>query len=352
MVDWFAEHQRDLPWRKKRSPYRIWLSELMLQQTRVDQVVPYFERFLKRFPTIKALAEADQQDVLKAWEGLGYYARARNLHKTAIYLHEECRGRFPKSYAELLALPGIGPYTAAAIASLAYGIDHAVLDGNVVRVLSRVFAFTPPVTRARNKQFLQTVAEALLPPGRAAAFNEGIMELGATVCKPRKPLCPCCPLNHVCKGQHDPHAYPVKDKKKPIPTIVVGAAAIFDRRKRVLITRRHEKGMLGGLWEFPGGKLEANETLESCTAREIREELGLDIAVSEELLVVHHEYSHFKLEMHVFTCRITKGRPRAIDCADFAWCRIDELEAYPYSRADLYVVEALKGAETRNSQQN
>ncbi|MFT5121970.1 MAG: A/G-specific adenine glycosylase [Verrucomicrobiales bacterium] len=314
----------------------------MLQQTRVDQVVPYFERFLKRFPTIKALAEADQQEVLKAWEGLGYYARARNLHKTAIHLHTQCQGRFPKTYEDLLALPGIGPYTAAAISSLAYGSPHAVLDGNVIRVLSRVFAFTPSVSQARNKQRLQEAADALLPLGNAAAFNEGVMELGATVCMPRKPLCLLCPIKTVCKGQHDPHAYPVKDKKKPIPTVVVGAAAIFDRSQRVLIARRHQKGLLGGLWEFPGGKLEPGESLEACTAREIKEELGVDISVGEKLMIVHHTYSHFKLEMHVFICRIVKGRPRAVDCADFAWCTLEELDAYPYSKADLYVVDALK----------
>jgi len=344
LLAWFERNRRNLPWRgDKRPAYRVWISELMLQQTRIDQAIPYYQRFVKRFPNVKALATAPLQDVLKHWEGLGYYARARNMHRAAQFLHNERGGRFPKDYEQLLALPGVGPYTAAAIASLAFNLDHAVLDGNVIRVLSRVFAFEEDVSGTRAKRTLQGLADALMPEGRAATYNEAVMELGALVCLPRKPLCLTCPLMSVCRGKDQPHKFPVKKKKKPVPTVVVGAAVVAHKSKdnHVLIAQRNHDEMLGGLWEFPGGKVEPGETLEACAQREIMEELGIKIEVGERLMVVHHAYSHFKLEMHVFHARHCSGHPRAIDCADWSWCAIDDLSDYPFSKADLYVISQL-----------
>jgi len=330
LLDWFAANARDLPWRKNRSAYRVWLSELMLQQTRVDTVVGYYRRFLRRFPSLNALAAAPLDDVLKQWEGLGYYARARNLHKAAKVVKEQHGGRFPRTAAELRTLPGIGPYTAAAIASLAFGEDVAVVDGNVIRVLARLMAYDVEVSTAPAKRQFQGWADQLLPPGRAAAFNEAMMELGATVCLPNgAPRCDVCPLRKVC----------------PVPTVVVGAAVIRDRRGRVLIAQRKPEGLLGGLWEFPGGKVEAGESLEECVAREILEELGVVIEVGGERQVVHHVFSHFKLQMHVFDCRLVKGRPRAVDCQAVAWVDgVDEstagFDAYAFGKADLQVIRA------------
>ena len=316
----------------------------MLQQTRIDQVVPYYLRFMKRFPNVKALATAPLHDVLIQWEGLGYYARARNMHRAAQIIHETRAGRFPANYDDLLALPGIGPYTAAAIASFAFNLDHAVLNGNVMRVLSRAFAMSDPIDAQAGKGCLQDAADRLLPHGKAAVFNEAIMELGALVCTPRQPDCAACPLVRVCRGKNEPHEYPVKKKKKPVPTVLVGAAVIAHKTKpgQVLIAQRNTDEMLGGLWEFPGGKLEPEETLEACAEREIKEELGMDIAAGEKLMVVNHVYSHFKLEMHVFHARHVGGKPKAIDCADWRWSRIDQLRDFPFSKADLHVIERLQ----------
>lgn len=316
----------------------------MLQQTRVDTVIPYFHRFLARFPTVQDLAAAPEQDVLKLWEGLGYYSRARNLRHAARHVVDHCGGELPATHADWLALPGVGPYTAAAVTSLAFNLDHAVLDGNVIRVLARAFAYPGEVSRPAHRAELQSLADALLPPGRAGLFNEAVMELGALVCLPRGPACDRCPLARVCQARKagSPEAFPVKRTKKPVPLVRVGAAATVDDRGRFLIARRLDKGLLAGLWEFPGGKLDPGETFPECVRRELLEELGIEVEVGPELLTVRHAYSHFKLEMHVHLARKTAGRPRALECAAFRWATLPEMRALPFSRADLKVIEWLE----------
>lgn len=343
LLPWFARNARDLPWRRRRTPYRVLVSELMLQQTRVEQVIPYFRSFMRRFPTLRALAAADESDVLKAWEGLGYYARARNLLRLARYITKERGGRFPRTYEGLLALPGVGPYTAAALGSLAFGLDAPLSDGNVRRVLARVFALDEP-RRERLDAECRALAAALLPRGRAAEFNEALMELGATVCTPRRPRCDRCPLRPVCRGCETgaPERYPRRRPRKPLPHLVVGAAVTLDSRGRVLIARRKSEGLLGGLWEFPGGKVEPGETMAQCIARELREEMNMEIEVGERLTVVHHAYSHFTIELHACFARHIRGRPRCIHCAGFAWVPISRLRDYAFSRADHRIVEALE----------
>lgn len=343
LLPWFDEHQRAMPWRTKRTAYRVWISELMLQQTRVDQVIPYFERFMRAFPTLKKLASSSQQEVLKVWEGLGYYSRARNLHRTAGILVRDHGGRFPASYASLVALPGIGPYTAAAIASLAFNLDHAVLDGNVIRVLSRWRAFPDSVHSTASRTQLQRWADELLIRGDSARFNEAMMELGATCCTPRKPRCEACPMKRICvaRQQGNPERYPVTGSAKVVPHKIVGAAVLRNKKGQVLISQRPENAMLGGLWEFPGGTLEPGESISECIARELKEELGVDTEIGERLLIVHHAYSHFTIDLHVHEGRITRGRPRAIECADWTWVRLDQLNDYPFSRADLHIINHL-----------
>jgi A/G-specific adenine glycosylase len=313
----------------------------MLQQTRVDTVVPYFRRFLRRFPTPRSLAEADGQEVLKAWEGLGYYARARNLHRLAQVLVRERDSRFPATREEWATLPGVGPYTAAALASLISGEDVVGVDGNVERVLCRLFARAErPASAAARRDFAET-ARALRPAGRAGPFNEAMMELGALLCTPRKPLCPDCPFRAVCRARlsGDPGAFPRRAPGKRIPELEVGAAVIRNSRGRILIARRKEKGMLGGLWEFPGGKREAGETIRDCIRRELIEEMGIELEVGEERTVVRHAYSHFRIRLVVHEARIVRGRPKCLHCADFAWIRPDEFDRYPFSRADQIVIE-------------
>jgi A/G-specific adenine glycosylase len=346
LLSWFRNNQRDLPWRHERSPYRVWLSEMMLQQTQVDTVIPYFHRFLDRFPTIEALAAAPLGDVLKLWEGLGYYARARNLHKAAQVIVNERQGEWPHTVEGLLALPGIGRYTAGAIASLAFDVTAPVLDGNVIRVLCRVFAIQrdPKVPKVREE--LWQLAEALLPArerGEAGEFNEGLMELGALICTPRNPKCMECPLAKYCEarklGLQD--QLPIKSARKPLPHYDVTAAVIRHRR-HILIAQRPFGGRLGGLWEFPGGKVEPGETLPQCLRREIKEELGVRIKVGKPITSVDHAYTHFKITLFAFECELLSGTPQVLQVQDFKWVRMRELEQYAFAKTDLKIIEALK----------
>ena len=460
LLPWFAVNRRDLPWRRNRTPYRVWVAEIMLQQTRVDTVIDYYRRWMKSFPSWRVLARAPQADVLKAWEGLGYYSRARNLHAAAKIITGEYNGnlskawknppqsslspalklrrkggvgetvskvrkkssekfqgleepdlphlrkcgRSPKwggkgdSYAQnierhlrglseiekkevfpaeaqrtqrfskpaasalrtlrlsgespvqpleqfLQKLPGIGAYTAAAIASLAFGEDSAVVDGNVIRVLCRLFAFGGDPKTVEGKKKMQNWADELMVEGRAGEYNEAMMELGALVCLPKTPKCSDCPLQSICaafvKGK--PDAYPVMKKKKKVPHLVVGAAVTVNRKGEVMIAQRKQTDMLGGLWEFPGGKLEPGETIEECIARELKEELGINVEVGDFLMTVKHAYSHFTMTMHVYFTKIISGRPRVIDCADYKWIKPSDLLKHAYSKADLHVVAKLQG---------
>jgi len=348
LLPWFRARGRDLPWRRRRTPYRVAVSELMLQQTRAEQAAPYFERFLRRFPNWRALAEADGADVLKAWEGLGYYARARNLHRLARWVVREGGGRLPRAIEARRRLPGLGPYTAAAVGSLAFGLDEAAVDGNVRRVLARVFALRE-ARPARLETEARRLAAALLPSGRAGAFNEAMMELGAVVCRPRRPRCEDCPLRSVCRAVAEgrPEAYPPRAPRRRLPHRVVGAAVTFDARGRVLIAQRRPEGFLGGLWEFPGGKIEPGETMAECIAREMKEEMDLEVEVGERLALVRHAYSHFTIELHAHFARRLRGRTRRRHCADFAWTPIARLRDRPFSRADLWIIEALESLPER-----
>ena len=344
LLPWFAENKRAMPWRSRRTPYRVWISELMLQQTRVDQATPYFQRFMKRFPTLASLAAASQDEVLKMWEGLGYYSRARNLHKAAQIIANHHKGRFPQTAEEIQKLPGIGSYTAAAIGSLAFNLDLAVLDGNVIRVLSRLHAYTKDTRSSAAKNELQQLADDLLVKGDAGNCNEAMMELGATVCLPRNPRCDACPVSSVCLGFQSgrPTDYPVKAPRKKVPHIVVGAAVVANRKGEVLIAQRRDQDMLGGLWEFPGGKQETGETIQQCIVRELREELGINIEVDGFLVTVKHAYSHFTMDLHAYHARIKTGRPRALHCQDWRWVEIAGLRRFAYSRADLYIIDELE----------
>ena len=358
LLAWFARHARDFPWRRERTPYRVWVAEVMLQQTRAETVVPYYERFLTRFPTVHALADASLEEVLKAWEGLGYYARARNLHAAARQIVTAQGDRIPDTFEGLLDLPGVGHYIAGAVASIAFGRDVAAVDGNVRRVLCRVFEIREDASRSGVQRKLKALATSLLPPGRAGAFNEGLMELGATVCTPRAPQCGRCPLRELCRAcaSGEPEALPVRRPHRRIPHYDVAAAVTIrddGDDGRVLVAQRKADDMLGGLWEFPGGKCEDGETLPKCLAREMREELGVEIEVGEPLAVVKHAYTHFRITLHAFCCRLVAGEPRCLDCAAFRWVTEDELDALPMSVADRRVARVLRfGSEQGPSQTN
>jgi A/G-specific adenine glycosylase len=350
LLAWFAVEARNLPWRRGglsqsvRAPYRVWLAEVMLQQTQVDTVVPYYERFLARFPTVAALAEAPLEEVLKLWEGLGYYARARNLHTAARQILTQHGGQIPDTFETLLALPGVGRYTAGAVASIAFGQDVPAVDGNVRRVLARVFAIREDVSRPAAQRKLEALAAELLPLGQAGAFNEALMELGATTCTPRAPKCDCCPLRNLCQARAtgEQEALPVKRPRKRTPHYDVAAAVTIDDLGRILVAQRNADDMLGGLWEFPGGKCEDGETLPECLAREMREELGVEVEVGKKLTVVKHAYTHFRITLHAFRCRVVSGEPRCLDCAAFRWASPAELDALPMSVADRKIARVLQ----------
>ena len=344
LLAWFAANQADLPWRRDRSPYRVWLSEAMLQQTQVETVIPYFERFLDEFPDIQALAAAPLDRVLKAWEGLGYYSRARNLHRAAKVVVEEHAGLIPATVDELIKLPGVGRYTAGAIASLAYGVDAPVLDGNVIRVLTRLLDIPDDVSSPSIRQALWQTAIDFLPAGQAGPWNESLMELGRRICTPRKPACDACPLAEFCQAKQAgvQALRPVKAPRKKVPHVEVAAGVIQREDGRILIAQRPVDKMLGGLWEFPGGKREPGETLAECLAREIREELGIEIAVGEHFAVVNHAFTHFKMTMYVFKCRHTSGLPQTLGCAAWAWVTPDEFDEYAFPVTDRKVIAALQ----------
>ena len=342
LLDWFVANQRDLPWRKNRTPYRIWVSEIMLQQTQVNTVIPYFEAFIRRFPTLANLAAASQDEVLKAWEGLGYYARARNMHRAAGQVVTRHAGEVPRDLESLRALPGIGDYVAGMIASLAFGLDTPALDANGYRVLARLCAEQRPVDGSAVRRQLRDVARAMLPAGSAGEFNEALIELGALVCTPRKPACETCPLADRCQAfaQGLQQTIPVRRPRRVPPHRDVTAAVIWNGEK-VLISQRMADSMLGGLWEFPGGKCEAGETHQVCLQREILEELAVHIDVGEHLISFDHAYSHLHITLHAFHCRPLDGPPQAIEVADWQWVAPDELSAYPLSVADQRIAQAL-----------
>jgi A/G-specific adenine glycosylase len=343
ILSWYARHKRHLPWRHTRNPYFIWVSEVMLQQTQVDTVIPYYHRFLKQFPTIEALAKASLQEVLKAWENMGYYARARHLHAAAREVVKRMGGKIPKTWDELIRLPGIGTYTASAILSFAFDERFPTVDGNARRVLCRLSATQEPMDQSRTQREIHDLAAKIIPSGDPASFNHGIMELGATICKPRSPLCNICPIGDLClafqKGLQE--TLPIMRERKPIPHKEMTVAVIVDKRGRLLIVQRPNKGLLGGLWKFPGGERGADETLQQALRRRVREELGIGVKVGKALTSVSHAYTHFRITLHAFRCVRRNGKPRAIGCHKVQWVKPDGLDDFPFSRADRKVIEAL-----------
>ena len=346
LLEWFQQSARDLPWRHGRTPYRVWISEVMLQQTRAETVIPYFERFLEHFPTVDALARSSLNDVLKLWEGLGYYARARNLHQAAQQLVNTTGGKLPGTFEELEALPGVGTYTAGAIASIAFGERVPAVDGNARRVICRLFRIQEDVTRSATKRKLTALAGQLLPGENVGSFNEALIELGATLCTPQRPACSRCPIGAECRayayGEQD--ALPVRAPRRKTPHYDVAAAVTVREDGAVLIAQRNVDDMLGGLWEFPGGKCEEDESLRQSLVREMKEELSVRVEVGEELLVVEHAYTHFSITLHAFWCRLQDGEPRCLECAAFRWALPRDLDGFPMSVADRKVAEAVAAA--------
>ena len=342
LLGWYRQQGRKLPWRETRDPYAIWISDIMLQQTQVKTVLPYYRRWLELFPTVQDLAAADQQAVLKAWEGLGYYARARNLHKAAKTIVEQYQGQFPNSFEAVVALPGIGRTTAGGILSAAFNQSVPILDGNVKRVLARLIALRQPPSKALDQ--LWQLSTELVPMDEARDFNQALMDLGATVCTRHRPACLLCPWRSPCAAynQNVQLEIPMTETRAPLPHKQIGVAVVWNESGQILIDRRPQKGLLGGLWEFPGGKIEPGEAVEECIRRELQEELAIDVEVGDRLITIDHTYTHFKVTLNVFHCRHIGGEPQPIECDEVRWVEVSELEQFPFPKANGQIIEAIK----------
>jgi A/G-specific adenine glycosylase len=344
LVSWYSLHRRDLPWRNTQDPYSIWVAEVMLQQTRVETVLLYYGRFLVRFPTVESLAAAPVDDVLKAWEGLGYYARARNLHAAARHVVHNLGGLLPQTLEALLHLPGVGQYTAAAIASIAFGQDAIALDGNLRRILCRVFAIDDDPGRPGTQRTLEQLAHAMSPPGRASDFNQSLMDVGASICIPSNPRCLICPLLRDCRALREgiQTALPIRATRSHRPHRDVTAGVIWDGNGRFLITQRPYECMLGGLWEFPGGKRRPGEDLRHCLHREIGEEIGIEIQIGDLLCSIDHSFTHFHMTLYAYQCRWSGGNPQCLGCEAIRWVTLDELDAFAFPVADQKIISVLR----------
>jgi len=342
LLAWYDVHARILPWRSEPSPYRTWVSEVMLQQTQVDTVIPYFKRWLEHFPTLESLAAVEQTEVLQLWEGLGYYSRARNLHRAAQKVVTEFSGILPNDMKTLLSLPGIGRYTAGAILSIAFNQKQPALDGNIRRVYTRLTNSFEPIGTSSSDKHLWKFAESVLPETRAGDFNQALMDLGSIVCLSQNPLCNNCPIQTDCQAfSHGTQlSLPAKSQKAPIPHWIVGAGVVF-RDSEVLIAKRPQKGLLGGLWEFPGGKLEPDDQdLAACIRRELIEELELRVVVGQQLGIFKHAYTHFKVTLHAYFCSPESGQTLE-ESETLRWVRPDQLADFPMGKVDRRIANML-----------
>jgi A/G-specific adenine glycosylase len=344
LLSWWDTGHAQLPWRENANPYAVWVSEIMLQQTQITTVLPYYDRWMARFPTIQSLAAASIDEVLKLWEGLGYYSRARNFHAAAQTVVHDLDGRIPQTVPELMKLKGIGRYTAGALASIAFDQPAPVLDGNVIRVLSRLYDLPDDVTQTATKKQLWQTAEQLVPQQRPGAYNQALMELGQTICLSSTPKCHQCPLADLClaKANGTQLDRPVRPPCRQTPHYEVTAAIIWREDGRFLIAQRPFEGLLGGLWEFPGGKQEPGENLPETLKREIDEELALTIEVGELLTIVKHAFTHFRITLHAFHAQLIKGQPQNIGVAAHAWVQLADLDNYAFAKTDRQIIKALR----------
>jgi A/G-specific adenine glycosylase len=341
LLAWYTQHGRDLPWRQTSDPYPILVSEFMLQQTQVLTVIPYYQKWLQTLPTIQDCAEAKSQEIFKLWEGLGYYRRATYLHQTCQIIVHDYAGKIPQDLKTLITFPGIGHTTAGGILSHAFNLPVAILDGNVKRVLSRLFALTTPPNR--NEKQLWHYSQELLDPDQPRRFNQALMDMGATVCLPKAPPCGRCPWQNGCMSYatQQQHSLPVREPTQEIPHRTIGVGVIWNAQGQVLIDQRPSTGLLANLWEFPGGKVEPGESIPECIKREIQEELGIEVQVGEHLITVNHRYTHLRVTLVVHHCRYESGTPELRGCQAYAWVALSDLHHYPFPQANHRIIQVL-----------
>lgn len=345
LLDWFTIHQRPLPWRKTYAPYHVWISEIMGQQTQMERVAQYFLRWTERFPDLAAVAAAPEQAILKAWEGLGYYSRARNLHQTAIRLIADGADDIPSDYHQLLSFPGIGPYTAAAILSIAYNQPFPLLDANVERLFARLADIDRPLKQTAVKKKLTAMAETLLDRDHPRQFNQALMELGALVCTPKRPDCARCPLQPHCRAHRsDTVEFRPLPSSKQKKIDIIMACGIVRRGPKFFIQQRLPDDIWGGLWEFPGGRLEEGEPPLQAALREIHEETGWRVEAPTFLATVTHHYTRYRVTLHGYLCTLSPPwtEPVLTAASQYAWVALEQLQHYPFPAGHRQLVATLQ----------
>ena len=330
-----------MPWRVNQDPYRIWVSEVMLQQTQVTTAITYYEKWMQKFPTIKDLAEANIDDILKLWEGLGYYRRAHNLKRASEIIVKELNTIIPSDIA-FKNLPGVGDYIHAAVMSIAFNKVVPVIDGNVKRVFSRFyennFANTTEI-KALEQKLLKLICQK-----RPGCFNQALMDLGREVCKPQNPQCQDCPISKDCQSYINKTvaSYPYKAKKNKVPIFDVVVGYIQNNEESFIITKRPLNKMLGGLWELPGGKKEKGESLKNALIRELKEELNINVLVQSKLGMIEHTYSHMKIKLHAYKCKIKSGKIEVRAAQGFKWIQLKDIKEYSFPTANHKLFKQLR----------
>ncbi|MEK7790509.1 MAG: A/G-specific adenine glycosylase [Deltaproteobacteria bacterium] len=333
LLSWYHSRKRPMPWRGERDPYKIWLSEVMLQQTQVETVVPYYEKWLKKFPTPQHVAQASEDEVLKMWEGLGYYARGRNFYEACRDVVRTYGGKVPDDSDSFAKLKGVGPYTVAAVQSIAFGRPLPAIDGNVKRVVSRLLTLKKPPSQSLSE--IELFLKENISKEEPGNFNQAMMDLGATLCRSERPACSTCPVSSFCEAfkKDEVGTFPIPERRPSRPHYRIAIGIVW-RGDKILVTRRPSKGLLGGLWEFPGGKIEKGESAKECVVREIQEEVGLDVKAGNSVGVIRHAYTHFSIEMEGIPCQYVSGRPKALGCDAWRWIFWEEISSLAFPKAN------------------
>ena len=341
LIKWYDKKQYNFPWRNCNDPYKTWISEVMLQQTQVKTAMPYFKRWMKRFPTVKHVACSDIDTILKYWEGLGYYSRAHNIKKASDMICSNMDGNLPQNDT-LRNLPGIGDYMEGSIMSIAFNKPYPAIDGNVKRVFSRLlckdFHSTLDIKNLKN------YISKKIHKKRPGCFNQAIMDLGREICKPTSPICSECPLQKNCMAysKNLVSNFPKKLIKKAVPSFDVVVGLIINKNRNFLITKRPKHKMLGGLWELPGGKREKGESLKKSLIRELKEEIDVDINIDRKIGMIQHSYSHMNISLHGYECNIKKGEISMNECDDARWINLDQINSYTFPKANHKLFSIIK----------
>lgn len=330
LIGWFEKEQRDLPWRQDQDPYKVWVSEIMLQQTRVDTVIPYFNRFIEQFPTIQALSEAEEDKVLKAWEGLGYYSRARNLQTAVKEVQEKYNGIVPNNPKDISSLKGVGPYTAGAILSIAYGLSEPAVDGNVMRVLSRILSIWEDIAKPATRKIFEEAVRCIISHDNPSYFNQALMELGALICTPTSPSCLLCPVREHCHAfsEGTEQELPIKTKNKKQRYVQIVAAVLVNNEGKILIHKRPSSGLLANLWEFPNVEVHLPHVNEKEQLKEaMLNEYEANIQVNDMIGQIEHVFSHLTWNINAYNGTVNHVQ----ETDSLKLVTIKEIEQYAFS---------------------